>query len=189
MCPVLFKGSRSLLLLACCYVTYRRSCAYLYRRYLFVWQPCCNSLMGTALFVRLSVCGSIYVYRCRALLVTGCTCIYAYNLAKGPSSLALPRIVHHQWLAAPDVIWHIYSRVVLGMDLLSAGDMALTLMSSTGVSKCAKSCPELPAIDDALSWAGQGWKDPCLNSSPEKLHPGRSARNSQGTFPMVRAAN
>ena len=39
--------------------------------------------MGTALFVRLSVCGSIYVYRCRALLVTGCTCIYAYNLAWG----------------------------------------------------------------------------------------------------------
>ena len=37
--------------------------------------------MGTALFVRLSVCGSIYIYRCRALLVTGCTCIYAYNLA------------------------------------------------------------------------------------------------------------
>ena len=37
--------------------------------------------MGTALFVRLSVCGSIYVYRCRALLVTGCTCIYTYNLA------------------------------------------------------------------------------------------------------------
>ena len=26
-----------------------------------------------ALFVRLSVCGSIYVYRCWALLVTGCT--------------------------------------------------------------------------------------------------------------------
>ena len=26
-----------------------------------------------ALFVRLSVCGSIYVYCCRALLVTGCT--------------------------------------------------------------------------------------------------------------------
>ena len=37
--------------------------------------------MGTALFVRLSVCGSIYIYHCRALLVTGCTCIYAYNLA------------------------------------------------------------------------------------------------------------
>ena len=37
MCPVLFKGSRSLLLLACCYVTYRWSEAYLYRRYLAVW--------------------------------------------------------------------------------------------------------------------------------------------------------
>ena len=37
--------------------------------------------MGMALFVRLNVCGSIYVYRCRALLVIGCTCIYAYNLA------------------------------------------------------------------------------------------------------------
>ena len=83
MCPLLFKGSRSLLLLACCYVTYRQSCAYLYRRYLFVWQPCCNSRMGTALFVHLSVCGSIYVYHCQALLVTGCTCIYAYNLAWG----------------------------------------------------------------------------------------------------------
>ena len=39
--------------------------------------------MCTALFVRLNVCGSIYVYRCRALLVIGCTCIYAYNLAWG----------------------------------------------------------------------------------------------------------
>ena len=38
--------------------------------------------MGMALFVRLNVCGSIYVYRCRALLVIGCTCIYAYNLAE-----------------------------------------------------------------------------------------------------------
>ena len=28
---------------------------------------------------------------------------------KGPSSIALPRMVHHQWPAAPDVIWHIYS--------------------------------------------------------------------------------
>ena len=42
---------------------------------------------------------------------------------------------------------------------------------------------------DALSWEGQGWKDPCLNSSPEKLHPGQSAWNSQGTFPMVGAAS
>ena len=38
--------------------------------------------MGTALFVCFNVCGSIYVYRCRALLVIGCTCIYAYNLAQ-----------------------------------------------------------------------------------------------------------
>ena len=29
--------------------------------------------MGPALFVRLCVCGSIYIYCCRALLVTGCT--------------------------------------------------------------------------------------------------------------------
>ena len=62
-------------------------------------------------------------------------------------------------------------------------------MSSTGVSKCAKSRPEPLAIDDAQSWAGQGWKDPCLNPFPEKLHPGRSAQNSQGTFPMVGAAS
>ena len=44
-------------------------------------------------------------------------------------------------------------------------------------------------MDDAPSWAGQGWKDPCLNSSPEKLNPGRSAQNSQGTFPMVGVAS
>ena len=44
-------------------------------------------------------------------------------------------------------------------------------------------------MDDALSWAWQGWKDPCLNSSIEKLHPGQSAQNSQGTFPNVEAAS
>ena len=44
-------------------------------------------------------------------------------------------------------------------------------------------------MDDAPSWVGQGWKDPCLNSSPEKLHPGQSARNSQETSPMVGAAS
>ena len=63
------------------------------------------------------------------------------------------------------------------------------LMSSTGLSKCAKSCPELLAMDDAPSWTGQGWKDPCLNSSPEKLHPVQSAQNPQGTFPMVETAS
>ena len=61
------------------------------------------------------------------------------------------------------------------------------LRSRTGVqSKCAKSHLELPAMDDVPSWADQGWKDPCLNSSPEKLHPSQSAQNSQGTFPMTR---
>ena len=44
-------------------------------------------------------------------------------------------------------------------------------------------------MDDAPSWAGQGWKDPCLSSSPEKLSPGESAQNSQGTFLMVRASS
>ena len=39
--------------------------------------------------------------------------------------------------------------------------------SSTAVTKCAKSRLELPAMDDTPSWAGQGWKNPCLNSSPE----------------------
>ena len=63
------------------------------------------------------------------------------------------------------------------------------LRSSTGVSKCAKSCLEPLAMDDAPSWEGQSWKDPCLSSSPEKLNPGWSAQNSQGTFPMVGAAS
>ena len=57
------------------------------------------------------------------------------------------------------------------------------------VSNCAKSCPELPAIDNAPSWADQGWKDPCLNSSPEKLNPDQATQNSQGTFTMVGAAS
>ena len=45
------------------------------------------------------------------------------------------------------------------------------------------------AMDAAPFWAGQGWKDPCLNSSPEKLHPGQSAQISQETFPMVGVAS
>ena len=44
-------------------------------------------------------------------------------------------------------------------------------------------------MDDAPSWAGKGWKDPNLSSSPEKLHPGQSAQISQETFPMVGAAS
>ena len=50
---------------------------------------------------------------------------------KGPSSLALPRIVHHPWLAAPDVIWYIYSHLYCysrygGRDLPSSGEAAPT---------------------------------------------------------------
>ena len=51
---------------------------------------------------------------------------------KGPSSLALPRMVHHQWLAAPDMIWHIYSHLYCssrdgGRDLPSSGEAAPTM--------------------------------------------------------------
>ena len=96
-------------------------------------------------------------------------------------------------LVAPDMIWHIYSHLYCSCQGLPPLKMASPchhpLMSSTGASKCAKSHLEPPAMDDAPSWAGQGWKDPCLNSSTEKLHPGRSAQNSQGTFPMVGATS
>ena len=134
---------------------------------------------------------------------------------KGPSSFALPRMVHHPWLAAPKVIWGIYSHLYCssrdgGRDLLSSGEAAPTMgkvptghwwgtilssawlegpltrfplknwiwanllktdrgpapwwglpplktsipyhhppWSSAGVSKCAKSHPELLAIDTA----------------------------------------
>ena len=51
---------------------------------------------------------------------------------KGPSSLALPRMVHHQWPVAPDVIWHIYSHLCCslrdgGRDLPSSGEAAPTM--------------------------------------------------------------
>ena len=51
---------------------------------------------------------------------------------KGPSSLALPRMVHHPWPAAPNMIWHIYSHLYCssrngGRDLLSSGEVALTM--------------------------------------------------------------
>ena len=53
------------------------------------------------------------------------------NWDMGPSSLALPRIVHHQWLAALDVIWHIYSHLYCPLrdgsrDLPSLGEAAPT---------------------------------------------------------------
>ena len=45
---------------------------------------------------------------------------------KGPSSLVLPRMVHHPWPVALDMIWHIYSHLYCssrdgGRDLLSSG--------------------------------------------------------------------
>ena len=51
---------------------------------------------------------------------------------KGPSSLALPRIVHHQWPAALDMIWHIYSHLYCssgdgGRDLPSSVETATTM--------------------------------------------------------------
>ena len=54
------------------------------------------------------------------------------NWDKGPSSLALPRMVHHPWPVAPDVIWHIYSHLYCssrdgGRDLPSSEDAAPTM--------------------------------------------------------------
>ena len=51
---------------------------------------------------------------------------------KGPSSLALPRMVHHPWPAASDMIWHIYSHLYCssrdgGRDLPSSGEAAHTM--------------------------------------------------------------
>ena len=51
---------------------------------------------------------------------------------KGPSSLALPRMVHHPWPVAPDVIWHIYSHLYCssrdgGRNLPSLGEVAPTM--------------------------------------------------------------
>ena len=51
---------------------------------------------------------------------------------KGPSGLALPRMVHHPWPAALDVIWHIYSHLYCssrdgGRDLPSSREAAPTM--------------------------------------------------------------
>ena len=50
---------------------------------------------------------------------------------KGPSSLTLPRMVHHPWPVAPDVIWHIYLHLYCssrdgGRDLLSSGEAVIS---------------------------------------------------------------
>ena len=51
---------------------------------------------------------------------------------KGPSSLVLPRMVHHWWPVAPDVIWYIYSHLYCSSrdgdrDLPSSGEAAPTM--------------------------------------------------------------
>ena len=51
---------------------------------------------------------------------------------KGPSSFALPRMVHHPWPAALDMIWHIYLHLYCslrdgGRDLSSSGEAVLTM--------------------------------------------------------------
>ena len=73
MCPVLFKGSRSLLLLACCYVP-------IVRRMLIFKGGTWSSGNRTVIVVRVRHCLSVLVYAglsmftcCRALLVAGCT--------------------------------------------------------------------------------------------------------------------
>ena len=52
------------------------------------------------------------------------------SLDKGPSSLAMSRIVHHPWPVAPDMICHIYSHLYCssrdgGRDLPSSGEVVL----------------------------------------------------------------
>ena len=83
-------------------------------------------------------------------------------------------MVHRPWPAAAAVIWHIYSHLHCstgdgGRELPSSGEAALTM----GQVPC-----EFWADQPGFSFLREelkGWKDPCLNSSLEKLHPGRSA--------------
>ena len=91
---------------------------------------------------------------------------------KGPSSLALPRMVHHPWPAAPDMIWHIYSHLYCSSRdvdryLPSSGEAAPTMGKVScefGADQlgCSFSGEELrqgsfqpcPAQDGASSMAG-----------------------------------
>ena len=96
---------------------------------------------------------------------------------KGPSSLALPRMVHHQWPAAPDMIWHIYSHLYCssrdgGRDLPSSGEVAPTMgqvpcefwadqpeFSFSGEELRQGSFQPCPAQDGASSMAGSSRHD------------------------------
>ena len=81
MCPVLFKGSHSPLLLASLYVAYCTLRPYLVRRYLVFCWPCCVMLAGTALYIRLLVYAGLSLFIISGLYVYMVVCVvYAYNL-------------------------------------------------------------------------------------------------------------
>ena len=80
---------------------------------------------------------------------------------KGPSSFALPRMVHHPWLAAPDVISHIYSHLYCssrdgGRDLPSSGEAAPTM----GKVPC-EFCADRPVFSFSGEEPRQGSFQPC----------------------------
>ena len=96
---------------------------------------------------------------------------------KGPSSLALPRMVHHQWPVAPDVIWHIYLHLYCSSrdgdrDLPSSGEAPLTMgkvpcefwadqpgFSFSGEELRKGSFQPCPAQDGASSMTGSSRHD------------------------------
>ena len=80
-CPVLFKGSCSLLSLALLYVAYCTLRPYLVRWYLVFCWPCCVMLAGTALYIRLLVCAGLSLFIISGFYVYVVVCVvYAYNL-------------------------------------------------------------------------------------------------------------
>ena len=82
-CPVLFKGSRSLLSLVLLYVAYCTLRPYLVRQYLVFCWPCCVMLVGTVLYIHLLVCAGLSLFIISGLYVYVVVCIvYAYNLTK-----------------------------------------------------------------------------------------------------------
>ena len=89
-CPVLFKGSHSLLSLALLCVAYCTLHPYLIRRYLVFCWPCCVMLAGTALYIRLLVCAGLSLFIISGLYVYVVVCVvYAYNLTwKQPRLIA-----------------------------------------------------------------------------------------------------
>ena len=81
MCPVLFKGSRSLLSLAYLYVAYCTLRPYLVRRYFVFCWPCCVMLVGTALYICLLVYAGLSLFIISGLYMYMVVCVvYAYNL-------------------------------------------------------------------------------------------------------------